>query len=122
MTTAPSPVPSIIGTYRVERTLGEGGGGVVFEAVHMTLGTRVAIKLFRGANAKSGENVTRFLREARVAASLSSENVAQVTDVGTMESGEPFQVMELLVGRDLERELAARVKLPIAEAVDYVLQ
>jgi serine/threonine-protein kinase len=64
----------------------------------------------------------RFLREARVAMRLRSEHVARVHDIGTMEDGTPFIVMELLRGADLASTLSEQGPLPVSEAVDYVLQ
>jgi serine/threonine-protein kinase len=96
--------------------------GVVVEATHVTLEQRVAIKLLNDDLAKSQEIVARFLREARIAARLSSPHVAKVTDIGQTETGSPYLVMELLVGHDLATELANRRFLPVNEAVDNILQ
>src|SRR6516162_8624189 len=64
----------------------------------------------------------RFLREARAAAKLTSQHVTRVMDVGMLESGAPYMVMELLNGHDLAAELEQRGQLPVTEAVEYVLQ
>jgi serine/threonine-protein kinase len=117
-----APGTVIAGKYRVERTLGEGGMGVVVEAMHLALGHRVAVKLLRAEVAQAPECKARFLREARVAARLPPEHVVQVFDVGETKEGVPYLVMELLTGRDLAQDLAMRGPLPIQEAVDYVLQ
>jgi serine/threonine-protein kinase len=66
--------------------------------------------------------LARFQREARAAAKIQSEYVARVMDVGALESGEPYLVMEYLDGRDLSQELRARGPLPVEEAIDYLLQ
>ncbi len=118
----PQPGTVLVGKYRVERALGEGGMAVVLEATHLALGQRVAVKLLRGNAARSQEVVARFLREAQIAAQLPPEHIARVTDVGQSQDGTPYLVMELLVGRDLAHELHARGPLPIVEAVDLVLQ
>jgi serine/threonine-protein kinase len=68
------------------------------------------------------ELVARFLREARAAARLRGEHVARVTDVGTLESGAPYQVIEYLEGSDLFGVLSTRGPLPIAVAAQYVMQ
>ena len=110
----------LAGKYRVEKVLGVGGMGVVVAATHATLRQKVAIKfLLPGA---SDEVVQRFLREARAAVRLRSDHVARVIDVGELESGAPFMVMEYLAGSDLSAVLRDRGALPIDEAVDYVLQ
>src|SRR5262245_19086608 len=84
----------LLGKYRVEEVLGKGGMGVVVRAYHLTLGEDVAIKVLR--NDSSSEDVTRFIREAQAAARLKTEHVARVTDVGTLDDGVPYMVMELL--------------------------
>ncbi|WP_434047258.1 MULTISPECIES: serine/threonine-protein kinase [Sorangium] len=108
------------GKYRVESILGQGGMGVVVAALHEQLQQRVAIKLLHpGANA---EMVERFVREARAAVRLKSEHVARVLDVGTLETGAPFMVMEYLDGSDLQQTLRQRGPLELEEAVGYVLE
>ena len=107
--------------YRVKRVLGEGGMGVVLEAVHVELDAPVAIKVLRGETALSDEATARFLREAKAASLLRSEFVARVTDFGRIEAGLPFMVMELLEGMDLERALLGG-PLSITDAVDATIQ
>jgi eukaryotic-like serine/threonine-protein kinase len=109
------------GRYVVEEVLGKGGMGVVVAARHEPLGHRVAMKLMSRTVAANAEALERFSREARVIASLESDHVVRVTDFG-MHAGAPYMVMELLTGRDLRAELQLREKLPVAEAVDYVIQ
>jgi len=102
--------------------LGVGGMGVVVAAMHLQLDQKVAIKLLLPDSAKSPEIVARFAREARAAAKIQGEHVARVIDVGELENGSPYMVMEYLVGKDLSETLRDRGQLPIAEAIDYVLQ
>src|SRR5260370_39836588 len=94
--------------------------GYVGAARHEGLGHRVAIKILIPELCQREEAVARFLREARAAASLLSEHVARVLDVGTLGDGAPFMVMELLEGRDLARVLDEGV-LPVRDAVEHVL-
>jgi serine/threonine protein kinase len=96
--------------------------GIVFEARHDALGTTVAVKVLRDEILKDKEAVARFAREARAAAALRSPHAARVLDVGTLETGQPFMVMEYLVGSDLGDLLKAEGALPIRDAVDYLLQ
>jgi serine/threonine-protein kinase len=110
------------GKFKVEGLLGSGGMGVVLAARHVQLGQRVAIKILRRDFAASPEAVGRFLREARTAVNLQSANVVRVMDVGTLEDGLPYMVMEHLTGMDLSDLLEQRKSLPVEEAVDYVLQ
>ncbi|MBI3200808.1 MAG: serine/threonine protein kinase [Myxococcales bacterium] len=112
----------LAGKYSIVRVIGEGGMGVVFEGRHDRLGQRVAIKVLREEERKNREVVARFEREARLAAKLRSANVARVTDVDVLADGTPFMVMEYLEGVDLDFELTQRGRLPVPEAVSYVLQ
>jgi len=112
----------LAGKYRVERLLGQGGMGVVIAARHIQLEERVAIKMMRADAAANPEAVARFLREARAAARLQSSHVARVSDVGTLEDGRAYMVIEYLEGADLSRVLEQRGPLPVGDAVDYVLQ
>ncbi|MFT3769335.1 MAG: serine/threonine-protein kinase [Minicystis sp.] len=112
----------LAGKYRVERLLGRGGMGFVVAAEHTTLRQKVAVKMLLPEAAKREDATERFLREARAAVAIKSEHVARVMDVGTLDSGEPFMVMELLAGSDLGAVVQQRKTLPAAEAVDYILQ
>lgn len=105
--------------YRVDHVIGAGGMGVVLAATHLDLRQPVAIKVLRDANA---EAIARFQREARLIVRLKSVHVARVFDVGTLDDGTPFYVMELLEGEDLSRVVAKRGRLPVEQAVDYVLE
>ncbi len=121
-----SPVAAgeiVAGKYRVERLLGVGGMGVVVSARHTALDQVVAIKfLVVNRFATHEESAARFLAEARAAALIESDYVCRVFDVGTLESGVPFMVMEYLEGRDLDDEILHRGPVALVEAVDYVLQ
>jgi serine/threonine-protein kinase len=111
---------TIIGEkYRLVRVIGTGGMGVVYEARHIELGQRVALKLLQSGD--DDEQLQRFFREARASARLRSEHAAKVVDVGRQKSGAPFMVMELLSGKDLGEICKAR-PLPPPLAVSYVLQ
>src|SRR5262249_37216683 len=108
--------------YRVEKVLGEGGMGVVVGARHIHLDELVAIKLLPSDVGKDEKVVERFMREARMASKIKSEHVVRVSDVDTLDSGEPYIVMEYLRGRDLQSVFTEGGALDIEEAVDYVLQ
>ncbi len=112
----------LAGKFRIERVLGVGGMGMVVSALHLHLDERVAIKFLLPEALGNGEAVARFGREARAAVKIKSEHVARVIDVGALENGAPFMVMELLRGHDLSNLLRERGALPIAVAVQYVLQ
>ncbi len=108
--------------YRVERVLGHGGMGVVVAARHIELDEVFALKVMTPQAFESPESVERFMREARTTAKLKSVHAVKVVDTGRLHDGAPFLAMEYLQGRDLERELAARGPLPVAEAAGYMMQ
>ncbi len=118
----PFPPGAVIagGKYKVSRLLGEGGMGWVVVATHLQLEQRVALKFMRST--KNPEAVTRFIREARAAARIQSEHVARVSDVGTLENGSPYLVMEYLEGEDLSQLIDAKGAIPDYLAIDYAMQ
>jgi eukaryotic-like serine/threonine-protein kinase len=91
-------------------------------ARHLQLDTKVAIKFLLPAMLASPEAVSRFAREARAAVKITGEHVARVFDVGTLETGAPYMVMEFLEGGDLAAWVQQRGALAIEMAVDFVLQ
>jgi serine/threonine-protein kinase len=118
-----TPGTVLLGKYRVERVLGKGAMGVVIAAVHLGFETRVAIKFMLPGRGPDPERDARFMREARIAARLTSQHVGKVLDVGLLDDGETrYLVMEYLDGQDLDAVLRARGGLPISEAVNYALQ
>jgi len=116
------PGQILLGKYRIERVLGMGGMGVVVAATHVTLEQRVAIKFLLPHALSNGEAVARFLREARAAVRIKSEHVARVTDVGQLENGAPYMIMEYLEGADLGTIGQRRGALPLDDGVEFVLQ
>src|SRR5260221_10510747 len=108
--------------YRVERVLGQGGMGYVVAARHLQLDQLVAMKFLRRGVLDDTEATGRFLREAKAAVKLRNEHIAKVFDVATSEEGEPYMVMEYLDGVDLAGLVKQRGRIPVAEAVEYVLQ
>lgn len=118
----PSLGDLIDGKYRVDRVLGQGAMGSVVAARHTLLDTDVAVKVLSMELLRHEKAVERFMREARAVARLKSEHVAHVMDVGTLEGGQPYIVMELLEGEDLDRMLLRTGPFPTDKAVDYVLQ
>jgi tRNA A-37 threonylcarbamoyl transferase component Bud32 len=122
--TAPSAsslaIAARYGRYRLLRRLGQGGMGEVFEAEHVDLGTRVAIKLMHPDISADESAVRALLREGRAAAAIRHPNVVQVLDVGT-EQGRPYLVMELLEGEDLAKRLRREGALTAHDALDFIL-
>jgi eukaryotic-like serine/threonine-protein kinase len=112
----------LLGKYRIERVLGAGGMGAVVLATHLQLEERVAIKFLLSSVARQPDMVERFLREGRTAIKIRSEHCVRVLDVGTLDGGQPYMVMEYMEGRDLEATIREIGPLPIEDAVDFVLQ
>ena len=107
--------------YRLVSRLGEGGMGVVFEAEHLSLGRRYAVKMLRPELSADEKLVERFEREAREAAASRHPGIVDVIDLGRAASGAVFMVMELLEGESLAERMNHGV-LPIDEAVDIAAQ
>ncbi|HEX3345315.1 MAG TPA: protein kinase, partial [Polyangiaceae bacterium] len=112
----------VAGKYALIRRIGEGGMGVVFEAMHLRLRLRVAIKILRPDVTGPAEVLARFEREARITAQLRSGHFARVIDIDRLPSGLPYIVLEYLEGCDLEAELLREGPIPVAEAVDVAIQ
>jgi serine/threonine-protein kinase len=100
----------LVGKYRVTRELGRGGMAAVYEAEHVNIGKRVAVKVLAAELANSAIVIERFVREARAAASVKSPYIVEVYDSGRLEDGRPFIAMELLEGESLYDRMA-RVRL-----------
>jgi len=105
------------GRYRLERRIGEGAMAQVWQAEHLTLGRAVAVKFLHAAGSPNGEAAQRFVREARLAASITHRNIVDIVDFGLTEPDHvPYMVMELLRGRALGEHLVACGRLPIPDA------
>ncbi len=97
--------PERLGDFRILRTIGRGGMGVVYEAEQESLGRRVAIKVLAPSYASSSHALRRFRREAQAAARLHHTNIVSVFGVGTHED-KHFYVMQYIEGRSLDRVVA----------------
>jgi serine/threonine-protein kinase len=111
----------VVGHYKVLSSLGRGGMGEVFLAEDISLGRTVAIKLL-APEAFDSKNLARFVQEARVMVRLSGEHVTRVFDIGTLESGLPYIVMEHLRGHDLGYLIEKQGPLSVEEATTSILQ
>jgi eukaryotic-like serine/threonine-protein kinase len=116
------PGDLIAGKYRIERVIAEGGMGVIARALHLDLDRAVAIKLVRDELSEREDILARLMLEARAVARMRSEHVARVLDVGRLESGYPYIVMEYLEGKDLWTILHEKGRMPQPLAVDYAVQ
>jgi serine/threonine protein kinase len=117
------PAGTVLGdSYRLTRKLAEGGMAAVYEAVHLRLERRCAVKVLSRELAANTEALARFHREAQITSQLAHPHIVQVTDFGTVASGEPFLVMEYLQGEDLSRRLKRRGRLPSATVLTIIKQ
>ena len=105
------------GRYRIHRILGRGGMGTIYEGQHVELGRPVAIKVLRSHRRAQGHSAERLAREAQIAGSLGHAHICQVYDMGRLEDGNPYIVMERLVGQTLAHRLYAEGALPIEHAM-----
>ncbi len=95
----------LIGEFRLVRLLGAGGMGAVFEAVHETIGKRVAIKVLTLDAKRHPEFERRFIDEARAASEIQHPGVVQIFGFGRHQSGATWMLMELLPGETLHARL-----------------
>ncbi|MBW2456645.1 MAG: protein kinase [Deltaproteobacteria bacterium] len=118
------PVGSLFnGHYEINRCIGQGGMGAVYEVVHQETQRRRALKVMLPSKVKREGLRERFKREATVVAGVQSEHIADVLDAGIDgESGSPFIVMELLEGEDLAAMLERLGTLPPVEVVRHLWQ
>jgi serine/threonine protein kinase len=106
--------------YEIVRMLGEGGFGAVYEAVQLTTGRSVALKVLRAEVASNEEVLARFFREAQAIAQLHHPNIVEAVDMGN-HNGRPFIVMELLIGESLTAYIGRLGRLGLSHAVDILI-
>ncbi|MBN1772914.1 MAG: serine/threonine protein kinase, partial [Deltaproteobacteria bacterium] len=105
------------GKYRVAGRIGGGGVSEVYEAVHEEIGQHFALKVLKREYANFPDIVKRFFLEARAASAAGHPGIVQVFDIGRLDDGTPYLMMELLQGESLSDVLIARKKLPQDQAV-----
>ena len=108
---------TVAGKYHIDRLIGRGGMGAVFQATNAAIGKRVALKFLAAATSKDSDAATRFQREAEAASLAESPHIVQIFDSGRSEQGLPFLVMELLTGEDLRGRLRREGRLDAESAV-----
>jgi serine/threonine-protein kinase len=108
--------------YRVRELIGRGGMGAVYLAEHVLLQRKVAIKTLHAPLAFTSEVVARFHREAIAASSIGSEHIATVTDMGRLDGGAGYIVMEYLEGADVAHVVADQGPLGLLRAGAIALQ
>jgi serine/threonine protein kinase len=110
------------GAYRLVGCIGEGGMGAVYEAHHLRMQKRVAVKLLHSRNARHPDALERFHREAMIASRLGHPHLVNVVDFGASTGGDPYLVMEFLEGEDLDRRLRRTGRLPLQAAMQIARQ
>jgi serine/threonine protein kinase len=111
----------LLGRYRLEKKLGEGGMGAIWQAQHLVLNAPVAVKVIDRDVVADEDTTARFMREAQAAATLRSPHVVQILDYGVDEKV-PFIVMELLEGENLAQRLRTQKRLSPAETVKVLTE
>lgn len=109
------------GLYQVKSVLGRGGMGVVYEAIHIPLKRRCAVKVL-SAELISAANWQRFQSEARSIAGLSHPCLVNVYDLGIHDERMPYYSMDLLQGMDLDTMIRTHGKLNIAFALEIMIK
>jgi serine/threonine-protein kinase len=115
------PPGTLLGDWRVEAKIGEGGMGTVYAASHDLIGKRAALKVIRAEHCTDPGAAARLLQEARVVNQISHKNIVDIFYAGELADGRPFLVMELLSGKTLSDRLAEG-RLPSIEAIEVLLQ
>jgi serine/threonine-protein kinase len=110
------------GKYEIKRLLGEGGMGAVYEGENTLIHRRVAIKVLHSGVAALDEAVRRFENEAQAAGRIGSDHIVEVLDLGRLDSGDRYMVMEFLKGESLSARIAQRGRLSPSEICDIGLQ
>lgn len=110
------------GKYRIVDVIGEGGMGTVYEAEQEAIGRHVAVKVLRPENAQKSDAIERMRHEARVVGQIGHPSICQVFDIGKLDDGTPYLVMERLRGETLARRLEARGPVPAGEVVEIAIQ
>jgi len=115
------PVGKVLGgTYQVTRIIGEGGMGMVYEASHVRIQRRFAIKVLNIKLAESNEALTRFEREAMIGSRLGHDHIIQVVDFNHTSEGYPYIVMELLEGHDLGQAIKNDGRFSLVRAASII--
>jgi serine/threonine-protein kinase len=87
-------IGSLVGEYRIEQLVGQGGMGQVYGAIHPVIGKRAAIKVLRGELCADAEAIERFVLEARAVNQIGHPNIVDVFAFGSLPDGRQYMVME----------------------------
>jgi eukaryotic-like serine/threonine-protein kinase len=114
---APLQAGDLVGEYRIEAKIGEGGFGAVYRAVHPVIGKTAAVKVLHRQFSTNPQMVSRFISEAKAVNQIRHKNIIDIFAFGGLPDGRQFYVMELLEGASFEHTLRQRGRLPIQEAL-----
>jgi len=112
----------LAGRYVIERRIGEGGMGLVYEGLHRDIDKRVAIKVLRDELSRRPEVVARFRQEAKSASRIGHDNIVDISDFGETTRGSSYFIMEYLDGEDLANVLGRDATVDPGRACEIVLQ
>src|SRR5262245_54742000 len=107
-----------IGNYRLLKVLGEGGMAGVYEAEHVAMGRRAAVKMMLAQNARDEQTIQRFFNEARATNEVRHPGIVQIYDCGMAADGAPWLIMELLEGETFGARMLRLGRLSPTETVD----
>lgn len=108
--------------YGVTGLIGEGGMGAVFEAEHLAIGRLVAVKVLHPKHAQNRDAATRLHHEARVVGTIGHPNICEVYDLGRLDDGSPYLVMERLHGETLAQRIVRVGRMIPADVIDVAVQ
>ena len=111
-----------VGRYRITEKLGQGGMGIVFAAVHEKLSTRAVVKVLHEHLSQNTTMAKRFENEAMAAAKIGHPGIVKIMDIGTLDDGSLFILMEYLEGESLARRLDNAKSLPEETVVSFIRQ
>jgi serine/threonine-protein kinase len=115
------PRGAVVGEYRIERKLKQGGMGTVYEAVHQVIDKRAAVKVLKRELCENGEALHRFVQEARAVNQINHPNIVDVFGFGVTDDGRSWLAMELLVGETLGERMT-RAPLSRAETCEVLIE
>jgi serine/threonine-protein kinase len=110
------------GRYRIKRQLGQGGMGAVYEGEHLLIGNPVAVKVLHAKHAADPAIIERFRREAQATTLIRHHHIVGVLDLGQLDDGSLYLVMEHLDGRDWSSDLSNEGPQPVAKVVHILSQ
>jgi serine/threonine protein kinase len=115
-------IGQVVGSYVIKSVLGQGGSGTIYLAEHRVIGTKVAVKVLLPEVTLLPGMAERFLDEARASSELGSPHLPRYYDLGTLPSGQPYAILELLEGETLAHRIETAGPLPIVTAVSIASQ